>query len=56
MVLVNAKWWKGLPADIRDGLTKAMAEATEANNDIANRLNADAKKKIAAPGWPPSIS
>ncbi len=50
MVLVNAKWWKGLPADIRDGLTKAMAEATEANNEIAGRLNAEAKKKIAASG------
>ncbi len=50
MVLVNAKWWNGLPADIRDGLSKAMAEATEANNDIANKLNAEAKKKIAASG------
>jgi C4-dicarboxylate-binding protein DctP len=50
MVLVNAKWWKGLPADIRDGLTKAMAEATEANNKIANDLNAEAKKKIATSG------
>jgi C4-dicarboxylate-binding protein DctP len=50
MVLVNAKWWNGLPADIRDGLTKALAEATEANNKIAAKLNEDAKKKIAASG------
>jgi C4-dicarboxylate-binding protein DctP len=50
MVLVNAKWWNGLPADIRAGLTKALAEATEVNNDIANKLNVDAKKKIAASG------
>ena len=50
MVLVNAKWWKGLPADIRDGLSKAMAEATKANNEIAERLNAEARKKIAASG------
>ena len=50
MVLVNAKWWKGLPADIRDGLTKAMAEATAANNAIADKLNAEAKKKIVAAG------
>lgn len=50
MVLVNAKWWKGLPADIRDGLSKAMAEATAANNKIADDLNAEAKKKIAASG------
>ncbi len=50
MVLVNAKWWNGLPADIRAGLTKAMKEATEANNEIADKLNEDAKKKIAASG------
>jgi C4-dicarboxylate-binding protein DctP len=50
MVLVNLKWWNGLPADIRAGLTKALAEATEANNDIANKLNAEAKKKIEASG------
>ena len=50
MVLVNAKWWNGLPADIRAGLTKAMAEATEVNNEIADKLNVEAKKKIAASG------
>ncbi len=50
MVLVNAKWWNGLPADIRAGLTKALAEATAVNNDIANKLNVEAKKKIAASG------
>jgi C4-dicarboxylate-binding protein DctP len=50
MVLVNAKWWNGLPADIRAGLTKAMAEATAANNEIAAKLNIEAKKKIAASG------
>jgi C4-dicarboxylate-binding protein DctP len=50
MVLVNNKWWKGLPADIRTGLTKALAEATAVNNEIANKLNVDAKKKIEASG------
>ena len=50
MVLVNNKWWTGLPADIRAGLTKALAEATEVNNKIANKLNIDAKKKIQASG------
>lgn len=50
MVLVNLKWWKGLPADIRDGLSKAMAEATKVNNDIANKLNEDAKQKVIASG------
>ncbi|HZD90058.1 MAG TPA: DctP family TRAP transporter solute-binding subunit, partial [Pseudolabrys sp.] len=50
MVLVNAKWWKGLPEDIRAGLSKAMAEATELNNANADKLNEDAKKKIMASG------
>jgi C4-dicarboxylate-binding protein DctP len=50
MVLVNAKWWNGLPADIRAGLTKALAEATKTNNEIAGKLNIEAKKKIAASG------
>ena len=47
MVLVNAKWWNGLPKNIQDGLKKAMDEATTTNNEIANKLNEDAKKKIA---------
>jgi C4-dicarboxylate-binding protein DctP len=50
MVLVNAKWWNGLPKDIRDGLSKAMDVATKTNNEIANKLNEDAKKKIQASG------
>ncbi len=48
MVLVNNKWWTGLPKDVQAGLTKAMAEATATNNEIANQLNEDAKKKIQA--------
>ena len=48
VVLVNAKWWKGLPADIRNGLSKAMAIATKTNNDNAGKLNQEAKEKIAA--------
>jgi C4-dicarboxylate-binding protein DctP len=50
MVLVNAKWWNGLPADIRSGLTQALAAATKTNNEIAGKLNIEAKKKIQASG------
>jgi len=50
MVLVNLKWWNDLPADIRAGLSKAMAEATVVNNEIASRLNEEAKAKILAAG------
>ncbi|MCF8475735.1 MAG: TRAP transporter substrate-binding protein [Pseudolabrys sp.] len=48
MVLVNAKWWNGLPKDVQTGLQKAMDEATKTNNEIANKLNEDAKAKIIA--------
>jgi C4-dicarboxylate-binding protein DctP len=50
MVLVNAKWWNGLPKDIQAGLSKAMKEATAVNNQVADKLNAEAKKKIQASG------
>ncbi|MBS0245662.1 MAG: TRAP transporter substrate-binding protein [Proteobacteria bacterium] len=50
MVLVNAKWWKGLPDDIRAGLSKAMKEATAENNVIAGKLNDEARAKIEASG------
>jgi C4-dicarboxylate-binding protein DctP len=47
-VVVNADWWNGLDPEIRAGLTKAMAAATKVNNDVASKLNEDAKAKIAA--------
>jgi C4-dicarboxylate-binding protein DctP len=50
MVLVNAKWWNGLPKDIRDGLSKAMDSATTTNNEVAEKLNTDARAKISASG------
>ncbi len=50
MVLVNAKWWNGLPKDIQAGLSKAMKEATSVNNEVAEKLNSEAKKKIEASG------
>lgn len=48
MVVTNTKWWNGLPADIRAGLSKAMDAATKVNNQVASKLNEDAKAKIAA--------
>jgi C4-dicarboxylate-binding protein DctP len=38
-VIVNKKFWDGLPADIRTSLTKAMAEATTYEKAIAQRDN-----------------
>ncbi|MEO7114470.1 MAG: TRAP transporter substrate-binding protein [Caldimonas sp.] len=50
MVVTNAKWWDGLPPDIKKGLSEAMAEATVYGNKLANDINEGDKKKIADAG------
>ena len=50
MVVTNAKWWDGLPADVRKGLSEAMVEATAFSNKMANDLNEADRKKIADAG------
>ena len=50
MVVTNAKWWDGLPADIRKGLSEAMAEATAYSNKLAGEYNEADRKKIAEAG------
>jgi len=50
MVVANAKWWDGLPADVRKGLSEAMKEATDHANKLAFDLNEADKKKIADAG------
>ena len=47
MVVVNAKWWNGLPKDVQAGLQKALAVASKTNNDIAGQINERDKKRIA---------
>jgi len=47
-VIVNKKWWDGLPADIHRALEVAMAEATKYERDIAQKENDDAFEKIKA--------
>jgi C4-dicarboxylate-binding protein DctP len=49
-VIVNKRFWDGLPADIRASLTKAMAEATAFTNDIAGKDNDDALEEIKKSG------
>jgi C4-dicarboxylate-binding protein DctP len=50
MVVTNAKWWDGLAADIRKGLSEAMAEATAHSNKLASDINTADRKKIADAG------
>jgi C4-dicarboxylate-binding protein DctP len=47
-VIVNKKFWDGLPADVRRSLGEAMAEATKYVWDIAKKENDDALAKIKA--------
>ncbi|OYX80198.1 MAG: C4-dicarboxylate ABC transporter [Bradyrhizobium sp. 35-63-5] len=49
-VIVNTKFWSGLPADIRGELDKAMAEATDYTNSIAHTENVEALAAIKAKG------
>jgi C4-dicarboxylate-binding protein DctP len=49
-VVVNKKFWDGLPADIRGQLTQAMADATKFTNEQAKKDNDDALAKIRATG------
>ena len=49
-VIVNKKFWDGLPADIRTTLEGAMKDATRYSNDIAKQENDDALAKVKASG------
>ncbi|HEX8978468.1 MAG TPA: TRAP transporter substrate-binding protein [Parasulfuritortus sp.] len=49
-VIVNKKFWDGLPPDIRAELDQAMKEATEYNNKVAKKDNDDALAKVRAAG------
>jgi C4-dicarboxylate-binding protein DctP len=49
-VVVNKKFWEGLPPDIRAALESAMKDATAYCNEIAEKENEDALAKIKASG------
>jgi len=49
-VIVNKKFWDGLPADIRTALEGAMKDATKFANDIAKKENEDALAAVKASG------
>src|SRR4030088_1230848 len=49
-VIVNSKFWSGLPPDIRKALDKAMDEATDYTNSIAVKENEDALAEIKKSG------
>jgi C4-dicarboxylate-binding protein DctP len=49
-VIVNKKFWDGLPADIRTILEGAMADATKYADDIAKKENDDALDLVRKSG------
>ena len=49
-VIVNSKFWSGLPPDIRAQLEKAMNDATDYTNLIAHQENEDALAEIKKAG------
>jgi C4-dicarboxylate-binding protein DctP len=49
-VIVNKKFWDGLPADIRTTLEGAMKDATKYANDIAKKENDDAIEAVKKSG------
>ncbi len=50
VVVVNKKFWDGLPADIRTNLDKAMKEATAYGNGQSAKENEDALEEIKKSG------
>jgi C4-dicarboxylate-binding protein DctP len=49
-VIVNKKFWEGLPPDIRTTLEGAMNDATKYANDIAQKENDDALEAVKKSG------
>src|SRR5579872_4245295 len=50
VVVVNKKFWEGLPGDIREACAKAMKEATEFGNNQSAKENEDALADIKKVG------
>ena len=49
-VIVNKKFWDGLPADVRTALESAMHDATKYANDISKKENDDAIAAVKKAG------
>ena len=49
-LIVNKKFWDGLPEDVRTALARAAKESTDFFNETAAKDNADALEKIKASG------
>ncbi len=50
LVVTSTEWWEGLPADVRDQLSKIMTEVTDARNAESTAVNERAKQSIIDAG------
>lgn len=50
LVVTSAKFWKDLPADVRDQLATIMTEVTETRNSESSKVNAEAKQSVIDAG------
>jgi C4-dicarboxylate-binding protein DctP len=49
-VIVNKKFWQGLPADVRTALESSMKDATKFANDVAKKDNDEALAAVKKSG------
>jgi len=49
-LVVNKRFWDGLPAPLQSAMSKAVAESTQVGNDIALQDNQQALEKIKSAG------
>jgi C4-dicarboxylate-binding protein DctP len=49
-VIVNTKFWSGLPPDVRAGLESAMKDATAFEHQVAGKDNEDAMAAVEKSG------
>lgn len=48
MIITNTKWWDGLPADVRQGLSEAMKESIAFGNKVADEEDGNFRAKVIA--------
>ncbi len=50
LVVTSASFWNGLPSDIRNDLTRILAEVTQERNAISRKINLENRAKIVKSG------
>ncbi len=50
LVVTSKEFWEGLPDDVRSGVKQCLDEATAKEQEMAGKLNEEAKAKIIAAG------